>query len=141
DCFDLACRQCMTVLRGFAIWLLIIFAEALHGAARVIWLQPYIGDFRARQIAVLTGSALIVAIAFVSVRWLRARSIYQLLSIGLLWLGLTLGFELLLGRVVLGYSWERWASDYKLFEGGLLPLGLLVLTLAPLGAAKMRGVI
>jgi hypothetical protein len=121
--------------------LVIIFAEILHGAVRTLLLEPYIGDFRARQIAVFTGSAIILAIALASVRWLRAKCVYQLIGVGLFWLGLTLGFELLIGRAVLGYSWERIASDYKLFEGGLLPLGLLVLTAAPLIAAKVRNVI
>jgi hypothetical protein len=131
----------MTLLKGLVIWLIIIFAEILHGAARKILLEPYAGDFRARQIAVLTGSAIILAIAFTFVRWLRAGNVFQLLNVGLLWLGLTLGFELLLGRVIMGYSWKRLASDYNLSEGGLLPLGLLILSAAPLIAAKARGAI
>jgi hypothetical protein len=131
----------MTLLKGLVIWLIIIVAETLHGAARMVLLEPYAGDFRARQISVFTGSVIILAIAFAFVRWLRAGSVFQLLGVGLLWLGLTLGFELLLGRVILGYSWERLASDYQPSEGGLLPLGLLILTAAPLIAAKARGAI
>ncbi|MGL4881608.1 MAG: hypothetical protein ACRC8K_11140, partial [Waterburya sp.] len=57
----------------------------------------------------------------------------------LLWLGLTVGFEIMLGRFVMGLSWERIASDYNLLQGGLMPLGLLVLTLSPLIATKVRG--
>ena len=131
----------MTFLKALVVWLLIVCAEVLHGAARVVLLEPYVGDFRARQIAVFTGSAIILAMAIAFVRWLRAGSVYQLIVVGLLWLGLTLGFELLLGWLVLGYSWERIASDYKLFDGGLLPLGLLFLTAAPLIAAKVRAAI
>lgn len=41
--------------RGFAVWLVIIAAEILHGAIRVMFLEPLVGDFRARQIAVLAG--------------------------------------------------------------------------------------
>lgn len=130
-----------TLLKGLAIWVVIILAETLHGVARVILLEPYVGDFRARQIAVFTGSAMILAIAVAAIRWIGAESVRQLIGVGLLWLGLTLGFELLLGRLVMGLSWERIASDYKLFEGGLLSIGLLVLTAAPLIAAKARGAI
>jgi len=36
--------------------------------------------------------------------------------------------------------WSRIASDYDVLRGGLLPIGLLVLTAAPLIAAKLRGV-
>jgi hypothetical protein len=53
------------------------------------------------------------------------------------WVVLTVGFEITLGRA-LGYSWERIASDYNITEGGLLPLGLVIMTLAPLIAARLR---
>lgn len=116
-----------------------MFAEVVHGVARVILLEPRLGDFKARQIAVFTGSAMILVISFTTIRWLRAESRLQLIGVGFLWLFLTLGFELLLGRLVMGLSWERIASDYKLFEGGLMPIGLLVLTAAPLIAAQLLG--
>jgi hypothetical protein len=131
----------MTLLRGFVIWVIIMLAEVLHGIARGALLEPYVGDFRARQISVFTGSAIILAIALVTVRWLHAEGIYQLIGVGVLWLGLTLSFEIILGRFVMGYTWERIGSDYNLFAGGLLPIGLLVLTTAPFIAAKVRGAI
>jgi hypothetical protein len=62
-----------------------------------------------------------------------------LLLVGLLWLFLTVAFEVLFGRFVAGLSWERIASDYNLLSGGLMPLGLLVLFLSPMIAAKLRG--
>lgn len=97
----------MVYLRGLAIWVVIVLAESLHGTARRLLLEPYTGDFRARQIAVFTGAAIILAIALLSVRWLRANGTFELVGVGLLWLRLTVAFELLLGRAVLKYSWER----------------------------------
>jgi hypothetical protein len=126
-------------LRGLLVWLVIVFAEALHGTARRVLIEPYAGDFKARQIAVFTGSVIILVIAVFFIRWLRATSTRQLIGVGCLWVGLTVGFEILLGRLVLGYSWERVASDYNLLGGGLLPIGLLILMLSPLIAAKIRG--
>ena len=63
----------------------------------------------------------------------------ELLAVGFLWLGLTLAFEILFGRFVVGASWERIAADYNVLEGGLLPFGMLVLLLSPLIAGKIRG--
>lgn len=128
----------MIYLRGLGIWIIIILAESLHGIVRVLLLEPYVGDHKARQIAVFTGSAIILTIAVLFVQWLRAERTSELIKVGLLWLCLTVGFEILLGRGVLKYSWERMASDYNLFEGGLLPIGLLVLALSPLLAKKLR---
>lgn len=127
------------LLRGLMVWLVIIAMEFLHGTARIVWLEPLVGDFRARQISVFTGSLMILAIAFLFIRWLRASQVTQLLRVGLLWLVLTIGFEIALGRFIMQLSWERIFSDYNLLRGGLMPIGLLVLTLSPLITAKMRG--
>ena len=126
------------LLRGFAVWCVIIMAESLHGTARELWLKPLVGDFRARQIAFFSGMALILTIALVFVRWLHTESQLQLLKMGLLWLVLTLAFEFSLGLFVLGYSWERMWEDYKLLKGGLMGLGLIWLIFAPWLATMAR---
>jgi hypothetical protein len=56
------------------------------------------------------------------------------------WLGLTLLFEIGLGRIVLQYSWARILSDYNIRHGGPLPFGLVVLTCAPPIAARLRAI-
>ena len=88
--------------RSLAIWLVIICAEILHGIARGIFLVPRVGEFRSNQIGVFTGSIIILVIALVFVRWIGATRPAQLLMVGFLWLGLTLAFEVLFGRFVIG---------------------------------------
>ncbi|HWW75740.1 MAG TPA: hypothetical protein VNZ44_10105 [Pyrinomonadaceae bacterium] len=129
----------MYLLRASAVWLVIVAVESAHGTLRELFLAPAVGDFRARQIAVFTGSLLILGVAYLFVRWIRAGSTGRLLAVGLLWLFMTLLFEFGLGFFVLGYSWERVASDYDLSRGGLMSFGLVLLTLAPLIAARLRG--
>lgn len=102
------------LLRGLVVWVMFMFAEVLHGTARILWLEPLIGDVKARQISVFTGLAIILAIVIASIRWIDATHVAQLWRIGLLWLGLTVSFEIVLGRFVMGRSWERIASDYNL---------------------------
>jgi len=123
--------------RGFVVWLLIIFAETIHGTARTLLLEPLVGDFTARQVSVLTGAAMIVVITFVFVRWLKGSDALDFILIGAMWVMLTVGFEILLGRLVLDISWERIASDYNLFQGGLMLLGLVVMLFVPLTMAKL----
>lgn len=129
----------MYLLRAFAVWLVIVAVESAHGTLRELFLAPLVGEFRARQIAVFTGSLLILAVACLLVRWMRAGTTGRLLTTGFLWLFLTLLFEFGLGLFILGYSWERMASDYDLSRGGLMPFGLVLMTLAPLIAARLRG--
>ena len=123
--------------RGFIVWLLIIFAETIHGITRTLLLEPLIGDFRARQVSVFTGAAMIVVITFVFVRWLKGSGVFEFILIGMMWVILTVGFEILLGRLVLNISWERIASDYNLFQGGLMLLGLIVMLFVPVTMAKI----
>ena len=125
-------------LRAFAIWLLLMGAEVIHGTLRTMFLVPAIGDFKARQISVFTGSMVILTIAFFSIRWIRAKNSNHFLAIGFLWLFLTLTFEICLGRYIFGYSWQKIGEDYNLLQGGLLPLGLLILTLSPLIATRLH---
>ena len=126
--------------RALAVWALLMAAETVHGIARTLVLQPIVGDRRARQIAVFSGSLLILAIVTLTIRWLGVRqSRARLLAIGVLWVVLTATFEIGLGRIVAGYSWSRLASDYDLRQGGLLPFGLVVMALSPWLAARLRG--
>ncbi|MCM2369095.1 hypothetical protein [Aporhodopirellula aestuarii] len=124
--------------RGFVIWLMLIAAEIFHGVFRTIALMPLIGEFRSNQLGVFSGSLIILLIASITIRWIGARRSNELLMIGLLWLVLTVAFEVLFGRFAMGLTWERIASDYNLFKGGLMPLGLLTLFFSPMIAAKVR---
>lgn len=126
------------LVRAIAVWLVLIVAEILHGIARGVFLVPHVGEFRSSQIGVFTGSIIILVIAVAFVRWIGATRSIHLLAVGLLWLILTLAFEVAFGRFVVGASWERLAADYNVLEGGLLPFGMLVLMLSPLIAWKFR---
>jgi hypothetical protein len=125
--------------RSIAVWLLIIFAESVHGVLRTLYLAPLLGDFRARQVSVFTASLIIFAIAFATIRWIGTGRRSHLWGIGVLWVLLTVAFEFSLGRFVLELDWERLFSDYNLGQGGLMGLGLAAMCVTPLATAKLRG--
>jgi hypothetical protein len=129
------------VFRAFLIWLLIAAAEVLHGILRVRLLNRRVGDHRARQIGVFTGSGILFAIAWFAVPWLGASTTGQLIFVGFLWLALMLTFEIAFGRLVFRASWQRIASDFDFRKGGLLSIGMLVLLIAPVLVAKLRGLV
>ena len=128
----------MTLLSAVGVWLVLMAAEVVHGIARTLWLAPVVGDFRARQIAVFTGSILVLSISILMARWMGVLRRGPLAMIGVLWVMLTLAFEIGLGRLMLDFPWSRIAADYDVRHGGLLPFGLLVMALAPLLAARFR---
>ncbi len=124
--------------RAFSVWLVIISAETVHGTLRVLFLEPYFGDFRARQIAVFSGAIIILIIVFLFTGFIRAANNFQLFAVGFFWLILTLFFEISLGRFLMNLSWERIFSDYNIGQGGLLPFGLMILLFAPLITSFFR---
>lgn len=127
------------IRRAFAVWLLIVVAEVIHGILRTLFLVPLAGDFRARQIGVFTGSLLILAIATATIRWLGLPTLARQFQVGVLWLVWMVLFELAFGRWVADLSWDRLLADYNILAGGLLPFGLLLLLLSPFLAARLRG--
>jgi hypothetical protein len=129
----------MLLLRAFAVWLVIIAVETVHGILRTMLLVPLVGDLPARQIGVLVGSFLIFAVACLCIRWIAATTKLRLLGVGVLWTVLTVLFEIGLGRLVLDLSWDRITEDYDLTRGGFLVLGLLFMAVSPLLAARIRG--
>jgi hypothetical protein len=138
--------------RALAIWLLIILAESIHGTLRTLFLAPLTGDFPARQVSVFTGAAIIFAICWLTMPWLSGKphtapnnhggnpislSISACLTIGAIWVVLTVLFEITLGRA-LGLTWQRIIEDYNLAEGGLMGFGLAAMFVTPWLVVKWR---
>jgi hypothetical protein len=118
-------------IRAFSVWLLIAAAEVVHGILRMQFLRPLLGDLRARQVAIVSGSLLILAIAFLTRRFLRASTTGQQIAVGVFWAALMASFDILLGRFYIGYSLSRVLQDFDPSRGGFMLLGLAVMVLAP----------
>jgi hypothetical protein len=122
--------------RALVVWLVLMAAETVHGALRQLLLAPRMGDHAARQVAVGTGSLLILTLVYLLFPRLGVKQNAALLRIGALWVSLTLVFEIGLG-FAFGRPREEIFWDFNLAQGGLLPLGLLVMLLAPWIAARL----
>jgi hypothetical protein len=128
----------MAISRAFLIWLLLMAVETVHGTLRNLLLAPVIGDALARRFGVATGAVLIFLISFATIRWLGVKRTVALLGVGLLWVVLTVAFEVILGRWMLHLDWPRIVSDYDFRHGGLMPLGLVCMLFTPLATARIR---
>lgn len=124
------------ILRAFLVWLVIAAAEVAQGIVRVRFVNRPLGDHRARQLGVVTGSALVLFIAWFTRDWIDARTTAQRWIVGGLWLGLMLAFDLSFGRLVFRFPWSRIAADFDVRRGNLLAIGMLVVLLAPLIVAR-----
>lgn len=128
----------MYLFRGAAVWLVMIFAESVHGILRGLFLAPLVGDFPARQIAFFGAVLLIFVIAYLGIGWVNAPPTHALFAVGALWMILTALFEFGLGYFVMQHPPGRMLEDYDLSRGGLMGFGLLFLIFAPWLAEKAR---
>jgi len=127
----------MPWLRAALVWMLIMLAETGSGMVREVFIAPVIGGLRARQLGVLVGCILIFVIAWLTARWMNARTLRDQLAVGAFWVALTLLFEAALGRA-LGVSWSRLLSDYNPAHGGFMLFGLAFMFITPWLTKKLR---
>jgi hypothetical protein len=126
-------------LRAALVWLLIMAGESVFGTIRTLFVEPPLGPDLARQIAFPVALAWIFGATFLTIRWIGANGLHALLAMGLAWAALTFAFESALGRLVFDFTWAQVLADYDLTKGRLMALGLVLMALAPLIAARLRG--
>lgn len=126
------------LVRAVIVWMVIAMAEVIHGILRVRLLNRRVGDHRARQIAVGTGSILILFISWFALPLIAPHSRSDALAIGTLWLVAMLTFEITLGRFIFHAPWAKITADFDLRRGGLLGFGMLILFFAPLLLSRLH---
>jgi hypothetical protein len=124
--------------RALIVWLLLMGEEALNGLWSMRVLAIWLGDFLAGQVCIFTGSLLILLITYVCISSMGASKTRTLLSVGLVWVGLTLVLEMSVEYLVMARPLQYFVSDFDMFHSGHFPIGLTVVILAPLLAARWR---
>jgi hypothetical protein len=102
-----------------------------NGALRQLTYGRVMPELRAHQLSTVIGSALIGLFIWGVVRVWPPASARQALSIGLVWLALTVAFEFVFGRFVMHRLWSRLFNDYNVIEGRIWVVFLIWLILAP----------
>ena len=125
--------------RAILIWLIILVLANLNGAAREVWLIPRLGEPAGRVASTVALAGIVVLLTWLAIRWIGPASRSDAMRIGVLWLGLTLAFEFLVGHYVLRQPWTALLEDYDISRGRVWPLALLVVLLAPVLAARLKG--
>jgi hypothetical protein len=117
------------LLKYFLAWFGMMILAVLNGGLRDSLYKPHIGEIAAHQI-----STIILLIVFAVYFWLLAsiwpiESAVQAWMIGIMWLVMTIAFEIALGRFVAGNPWSRVVHDYNVLAGRVwvvIPLWTLI---------------
>lgn len=121
----------MVYLKAMGVWGVILAAMCCNGAVREGMLRGRLGELRANQVSVLTGSMLYVVILVALWGWMGIRTPGMAWGVGGMWLVMTLLFEFGFGHYVAGHSWGRLLEDYNVLAGRLWPVVLVLVVVGP----------
>lgn len=130
----------MTLLavKAIIVWLVILGLAFANAALREAVLVPWIGKVRGLTLSGVILSALVLALAYLTLPRIGAVRVIELLAVGIGWLVFTLSFDLLMGAIQ-GERIRRQLDAYLFKRGNLWPVVLLVTASAPWLAVKLRG--
>ncbi len=119
-------------------WLGLMVIGCMNGVLREVSYKRWVGELAGHQISTVTAIVFFgLAVWLLERRWPLGSSA-QALTIGLIWLGLTVAFEFIFMHYVRGMPWSRLLHDYNVLEGRVWVFVLLWVFLAPWVVHKSR---
>lgn len=98
-------------------WFVMLLVSIANGAARDFTYGRYMDELTAHQLSTASGIVLLGIVIRGFVRRYPPSSGRQAVSIGLLWVALTVAFEFLFFHYVAGHSWSVLLANYNMFNG------------------------
>ena len=127
--------------RALAVWFAILLLASVNGAIRSAWLIPRLGETAGRAVSTLMLSGVVFLVTWLTIGWIRPATTFDALKIGVLWLLLMLAFEFLAGHYVFRQPWPALLEDYDISRGRIWVLVLVLVLLAPLWIARLKGLL
>jgi hypothetical protein len=115
------------LLKYVLAWVPMVLIAIGNAAIREASYRRFMGELRAHQLSTLIAIILFGVYIWALTRVWPIQSSAQALTIGLIWLGLTVVFEFVFGHYVMANSWERLFHDYNLTNTFVLFDKLLII--------------
>src|SRR3974377_2077346 len=107
----------LAMFRYALLWFAMLVVAVGNGALRQMTFGKVMPELRAHQLSTAIGSLLIGAVIWVIVRVWPPGSERQALTVGLVWVAMTVAFEFFMGLVLLKRSVAQAMADYNLAAG------------------------
>lgn len=124
--------------RYILLWVPMIFIAIANAGIREFVYAKYLGELRAHQVSTATGIFFFGLYIWVITNFWHIQSTTQALTIGLIWLGLTVAFEFIFGHYIVGHPWSQLLADYNLFAGRVWIFVLIWIAIAPFFFYSLR---
>jgi hypothetical protein len=112
----------------------------LNGAVREKLLTPMLGQQLALPLSGILLSGVLLIVAYILLRILKASSRQQCWLIGSSWLILTVVFEFGVDHFIMRKPWQDLFEAYTMHQGNLWLLVLTTIFVLPYCTAKFRGI-
>jgi hypothetical protein len=120
----------MSVMRIVLVWMLLAVCMIANGILREVALVRMLGGDLSELASVALGIVIVLAVTRPFVHSTPALGTGELLRISILWLAMTVAFELSFGHYVDHKTWSELAN-YAIWRGRLFILVLIALGVAP----------
>lgn len=127
--------------RAIVVWFAVLLLAIVNGGAREAWLIPRWGDQIGRVSSTIILCGLVFVVTWLTIGWIRPASSGDALRVGILWAVLTLAFEFLAGHYAFGKPWGVLLEDYDLRRGRIWIAVLVMVLVAPLWTARLKGLL
>ena len=121
----------MMMWKYILAWIPMVVIAIANGALREVWYKKYFSELQAHQLSTASGIFLLGIYMWVIMRIWQPTSDKHALSIGLIWVTLTVAFEFLFGYYVRGLPLKNLFHDYNLWAGRVWILILIWVMVAP----------
>ncbi|MET0027825.1 MAG: hypothetical protein ABW101_09330 [Candidatus Thiodiazotropha sp.] len=114
-----------------ALWLVLAVIAILNGGLREKFYAPLMNELTAHQLSTFSAIVLFSLCIWIFTGLWPIASARQAVTIGMMWLAMTVAFEFVFGHFVMGHSWERLFHDYNILRGRVWILVLIWTSVAP----------
>lgn len=98
-------------------WFVMLLVSIANGSVRDLTYGKRMDELAAHQLSTVSGVLLLGVVIFGFVRRYPPSSGQKAVSIGLLWVALTVAFEFLFFHYVGGHSWVELLANYNVLKG------------------------
>ena len=119
-------------------WLGLVFLAILNGTVREKGYAQLMSELSAHQLSTLTFIVLTGIYIYIITGWQKLHSSKEALSVGGIWVCMTVAFEFMFGHYVMGHAWSKLFYDYNLLQGRVWAVVLVWTFFAPYIFYKIR---
>ncbi|MEW6194823.1 MAG: hypothetical protein AB1521_06695 [Bacteroidota bacterium] len=126
------------LFKYFLLWFPMVIIAIVNGSIRQFFYTKFLNELAAHQVSVLSGIIFFAVYVWIITGVWKIESSAQAITIGIMWLAMTIIFEFVFGHFVMGNSWEKLLADYNIFKGRLWIVVLIWTAISPYIFFKLR---